>query len=278
MDQISILSAIMVSFPDAIMVAIIGTLVMGKFFFIKDKQNILRIIIFAIIATTAFYFIRRTVNNINEQLILSILLYSLLFIFIMKFKFYESLIASILTIVVIIIIEAIYVAPLLGITRASVNDLYTSDIKRFLYSFPERGIQIALIFLSIKFKIKIVDFESKNIKKKEYYAHLFVTLVATCTLIFLAAVITKILLFDNGDYNSSTNLILLRLNVYITIFVTVVLIFAIKHTNEFCKNKNALNNNELIQSLDYINNLIHDKNYDEAKEILKNMRDHISSE
>lgn len=277
LDKISIVGIFTASFPETLLFIILGLLAIGKFNFLKEKSNLVRIIISSLIATIAFYYIRPSVNNVIENLIVSFFLYELLFLFIVRLRFYESILSSIFTISMIVLIEALYLGPLLAISGLSIEQMYASDLKRFLFSLPERVIQIILIFLSIKYRIKIVDLESTGVNKRGHYAQLIVNILSAGTLAFLVAVITKALLFDHGNFNNSTTLLLLRINVYLTLFVTVSLLMAIKSLDEFHRNKRDLNNKELVQSLEYVSKLMDNKDFAEAKESIENLKNHISS-
>lgn len=278
MDKLSITSLIIVSLPDAVMVALIGLVSIGKFSYFKNANNFIRIAIFGVLSAVIIFFSRAFVRNVVEQLVVSILLYSLLFIFIMRLKFYESILASLFGMIVLVFMEVIITPPILALTNTTMLQIYQNDWWRFIYSSPERIIQVILVFLSMRFKIKIFDFDSTNIKKMDYYIQIFVTLLSTVTLIFLVAVITKALLFDRGDFTNATTLLLLRLNLYISLFITVILVLALKSTNEYYQKKHDLNNNEYRQSLEYLSELIKEKRIDMAEETIDKLKQHIAKE
>jgi len=275
LDKLSLISLITVSLPDAIMIALIGLLSIGKFSYFKNKFNYVKIAIFAILSSTALYFIRPIVSDLIEQLIVGILLYSLLFIFILGLKFYESILAGLIGMIILVLIEAFYVPSLLSITRLKIEEVFNNDFNRFLYSSPERVIELVIVYISLRFKLKIFDFDKTNIKKIDYYVQIFTSLLSIATLVFLVAVITKTLLFDRGNIVNSTTMLLLRLNVFISLFVIVILLLAIKNINEYHEKKNMLNNNEFRQNLDYISDLINEKKFEEVKESIAVLKSHI---
>jgi hypothetical protein len=86
------------------------------------------------------------------------------------------------------------------------------------------------------------------------------------------------LLIDTNTMVSTQNIYLLRLNIYIAVFVTIILTLAVKSVYAFYKNKNTLNNNEVIQSLEYIQGLLNEQNYEEANEALGTLKKHITEQ
>lgn len=279
MDRMSIFSIFIVSFPEELLIGLIGILAIGKFNFFKSTSNIIRLFIFAIVAAISSYFLRRSLTaDSTEVLLLTILIFSLLFIFIMQFKFYESIIAVLFAYILFIIIEAVCYLSISSIIPITAKEIYSSDFKRFLITLPERVIQIMLVILSFRYKLKIIDLENVNIKKKGYYIQVFVYMFSISTFVFLAILMTKTLFFDHGNLANATNTLLLRFNIYLTLFVIVILTLAIRNTHEFYKNKNILSNTEFLQNLDYISHLIEEKNYIEAKESIDNLKTHINKQ
>jgi len=74
---------------------------------------------------------------------------------------------------------------------------------------------------------------------------------------------------------SSQNVYLLRINIFISLFVTIILTLAVKNIHEFYKNKNTLNNNEIVQNIEYIYRLIDEQKINEAKNALISLKSHI---
>ncbi|MCX7922751.1 MAG: hypothetical protein N3B21_12195 [Clostridia bacterium] len=275
MDYISIPIIVFASFPEAIIVTLFGIIAIGKVNYIKSSGNLFRIFLVASLAAISTYFIRRSVGNEIENLLISIFIVTILYIVIMRFKFYESIFSTTFGFIIFILTEIICLVLVSAITGIKLNAAYISDTTRILITIPERLVQVSLIIVSIYKNIKIIDLESTAIKRKEYYIQLIVYMVSIGTLVFLAIVMAKMALFDNGDFANSTNTFLLRLNIYLSLFVTIVLTLAVKTTHEFHKNKNALNNSEFLQNLDYISHLINEKKYQEANEAVDSLKSHI---
>jgi len=211
-----------------------------------------------------------------ESTLLILFSYIISIIFVMKFKFYESIAASIFAFSLLLLVE-IPVAVVIGsILRVDNDKAFTeSTTLYFAIFFVIRLLQFLLAFLFYRFKFKVINMEYPNNMVNEYYIQLFVYLISICTLGFLAFLMARMLLIDTNTMVSTQNIYLLRLNIYITVFVTIILSLAVKSVYVFYKNKNTLNNNEVIQSLEYIQSLLNEENYKEADEALSTLKEHI---
>lgn len=277
-DEISIVSLISVSIPEAIIVAVLGILAIGKFNFFNSKVNLVKIIIFGIISSCITFFVRRIYGNVIDVTITSILVLCLLYIFIVRLKFYESILATLFGFIAFIIIQTLSLILISSIFELKLDKAFIDDLTRFLIVLPERLIEIAVIFVSAKFKLRIIDLESTNIKRKEYYLQLVAYLIAILTLIFLSIVIGKVLLLEHGEGIDASSLLLLRINIYLSLFVTIALTIAVRNTHEYYKSKNSLSNTEILQNLDYITSLIDNESYNEVNRVISQLKTHICKE
>jgi hypothetical protein len=276
MDQISIPSILFVSFPEELVIAILGVIFIGKFSYFKQKSNYIRIFLFTALFASSMFFLRRAVSDVVENLLISVLISCILFIFVMRLKFYESILATLFSFITSIILQVASIATILAITGNSLDYMLKSDVNRFLVSLPERIIEVVLIVIAYKYRIKFIDLECTPIKRKEYYIQLFVYIFSIGTLISVSILIGKILFFDNGNIVSQSDELLLRLNIYLSLFVTIVLTLALKNMNEFYKNKRTLNDNEILQNLEYISGLIKEEKHLDAQDELESLKSHIS--
>lgn len=275
MQQLSIMGAIFISFPEAVIISIIGILAIGKFNFFDNKKNYLKILLYAVISSVLAYFIRNRLDN-EESLLLYLFISSLLFIFIIRLKFYESIFATIFGIVITLIItEIICLLSVSAITGIKMEEAYKNELILILFSIPERLVQISLILISTRFNIKILDLETAAIKRREYYIQLIVYFISISSLLFLAVIMARMLLLDHGNIINPTNSLLLRLNIYLSLFVTVILTLAIRSTHEHYKNKNILNNTEVKQNLQYISGLLQEKKYNDAQDAVNTLQMYI---
>ncbi|MEG6614634.1 hypothetical protein V6C42_17470 [Pseudoclostridium thermosuccinogenes] len=279
MAQSSIVSVLTISFPEAIAIILLGLLSTGKSEYIRSKINLARVLAMAALSSVMSFFIRKVVGSEIENLLVSFIMFTLLYIFIIRLTVYESTMASLLSLVLFTIEQTACILLLTAITGINFENVISNDILLFLFFIPERIVEAVLIFIFMKYNIKIIDFEKMNLKKKEFYLQLFVYIISICTLIFITNLLAKLAIYGDIDaINNSTNSILVRINIYLTIFVTIVLTIAIKSTNDYYKNKSFLSNNELKQSLKYISNLLEEKNYEELKDALDKLNDHISKQ
>lgn len=276
MDQISIISLIFVSFPEGLVVAVLGILLIGKFYYLRDKENIIRLAVFGLLYAISSYFIRRFAQSVIENSLIYLFIVFLSFVFILKLKFYESIMASLLGLFIgLFVLQTVSLLPLLAFTNIDLNTAYLDDTTRILLTLPERFLEIILIFICYRYKLRIIDFDNTNVNKKEYLIQLFVYLVSIMTLVFLTIVMANMIFFNKGNFINESNTLLLRINIYLTLFVTIILTLAIKSLSEHYKNKSKLTNNEFLQSLEYLSKTIDQNSIDEAKEILHTMKVHI---
>ncbi|WP_010246597.1 hypothetical protein [Acetivibrio cellulolyticus] len=274
MDKPSYLSILLISFPESLLIGIISILAIGKFSFFKDKKNLIRMLIFAAISAITSFYVKQAVTS-EEALLVYLFLTTLLFIYLLRLKLYESILASIFGVVIQLIIEIFWIIIIQPFIGAKIDDIYSNVGTLFLLALPARLLQIALIYMSHKFKIKIIDLENKNIQKKKYYIKITVYVVFIGTFIFIAFLLTKILVFGDGNNASLMDNWLVRINIYLTLFVTTILTLAIKNTHEFYKNNNKLNNNEFLQNIEYISNLMEEENITEAKDAINSLKEYL---
>jgi hypothetical protein len=189
----------------------------------------------------------------------------------------KAFFATLFSTLIFIITEAICLASISAITGIKMDD-EIADFTRFLMTVPERVVQSILIFLSYKYTIKIIDLETTSSKKKGYYTQLFVYVISAGMLTFLTVIMARLLLYDNSSFLSKTSTLMLRINLYLTMFVTTVLTLAIRSINEFYKNKNTLSNNELKQSLDYISKLAEQGDSENVKKALDSLKMHVEKQ
>lgn len=271
----SYLSFILISLPESFFIGILSILSIGKFSFLREnKKNIVRILIYAIISATLSLYFRNRVSG-EESILVYILITPLLFIFLLKLKLYESIIASIFGLVLQVMTEVSWLSLVQPFIVNDIDNIYSNTISLFLLSLPTRMLQLVLILLSYKFRIKIIDFEGKDVKKKEYYIQIIVYVLSIGTLVFLAFLLTKMVVFGDPNEVLSIDGSLIRINIYLILFVIIILTLAVKNTTDYYKNKNKLNNNEFLQNIIYISNLINEENITEAKDAIERLKRHL---
>ncbi|AEV66783.1 hypothetical protein Clocl_0025 [Acetivibrio clariflavus DSM 19732] len=271
----SYLGFLLISLPEAFLIGILSILSVGKFsFFSENKKNIIRILIYAIISAALSLYFHNRVSG-EESLLVYILITPLLFIFLLKLKLYESIIASIFGLALQVITEVLWLSFAQPFIASNIDFIYSNTILLFLLSLPTRMLQLALIILSYKFRIKIIDFERKDVKKKEYYIQIIVYVLSVSTLVFLAFLLTKMVIFGDPNEVLSIDGSLIRINIYLILFVIIILTLAVKNTTDYYKNKNKLNTNEFLQNITYISNLINEENITEAKDAIERLKTHL---
>ncbi|HPC99782.1 MAG TPA: hypothetical protein PLA01_00350 [Acetivibrio sp.] len=276
MQGMSFLKFFLVSFPEQLLFVFLGSFAIGKYSYFKIRSNYYRVLAVSLIMVGMSYLLKDKLGWGAESTLLILFSYIISIIFVMKFKFYESIAASIFAFSLLLLVE-IPVAVVIGsILRVDNDKAFTeSTTLYFAIFFVIRLLQFLLAFLFYRFKFKVINMEYPNNMVNEYYIQLFVYLISICTLGFLAFLMARMLLIDTNTMVSTQNIYLLRLNIYITVFVTIILSLAVKSVYVFYKNKNTLNNNEVIQSLEYIQSLLNEENYKEADEALSTLKEHI---
>jgi len=277
MAQSSIINILTISFPEAIIIILMGLISIGRFGHIRNKSNIIKILFIAILSSVLSYFIRKVIDNEIENILISFIVFTLLYIFVLRLTVYESAMASLLSLIVFAVAQTVSIMLMGSITKTNFEDIVMNNLMLFIFVIPERVIEILLIYFSLKYEIKIIDFEKESFKKRDFYIQMFVYIICICTLVPLMMLLAKTVIYNDLDsIIDSTNSLLIRLNIYLTIFVTIVLTIAIKNTSDYYKNKHSLNTNELKQNLEYISSLLDEKNYDELKDAVDKLSERIS--
>lgn len=276
MNNSSYLSLVLISFPESFLIGILSILTIGKFSFLKDRNNLIRLLIYAGISATLSFYIHNKFND-EEGLLVYMFITPLLFIFLLRLKLYESILASIFGLVLQVMTEVLWLSIVQPFIGNDIGTIYSNVSQLFFLSLPTRLLQLVLIFLSYKFRFKIIDLENKDIKKKEYYIQLVVYVISIGTLIFLAFLLTKMVVFGDSNNALLINNFFIRINIYLTLFVTVILTLAVKNTTDYYKNKSRLNNNEFLQNLEYISDLMKEENILEARDAIESLKTHIQT-
>jgi hypothetical protein len=278
MNNLSFVNFMLISFPEQLIIFFLGTLFIGKKNILKSPVNIIKVVSISLLMSILNYLTRKYLEQETfelESTIFSILIFILLLIYVLKYRFYEAISLSVFGFLLIAIIEiplSLLLKGLLGIT--SQTDVYNDYAKLIPWVLSVRFSQTLTAFILYKYDIKVLDMENCDIKKKEFYIQITVYLISILSLGFLAIVMAKVLIFN--DNISSSNISLLRMNLCMTLFITAILTVAVRGTYMYYKNKSALSNNEVTQSIEYIDSMITQENYREAKEALQNLKSHIN--
>ena len=279
MQGMSFLKFLLVSFPEHLLFIFLGSFAIGKYSFFKIRSNYYRVLAVSFLMIGLSYLFKEKLGLGAESTLLILFSYIILIIFVMKFKFYESIAASIFAFSLLLLVEIPVTVVMGSVLGVESNKAFMENFTLyFMIFFVTRLLQSLLVVLFYRFKFKVINMEYPNNMAKEYNKQLFVYLISICTLGFLAFLMTRMLLIDTNTMVSTQNIYLLRLNIYIAVFVTIILTLAVKSVYAFYKNKNTLNNNEVIQSLEYIQGLLNEQNYEEANEALGTLKKHITEQ
>ncbi|GAE89277.1 hypothetical protein [Acetivibrio straminisolvens] len=276
MQNMSLLQFILVSFSEQVIFVFLGTFSIGKYSYLKTRSNHYRILITAILVTFISYILREKLGLVSEGPLLVLFVDIILIILIMKFNFYEAVTASVLGFSLIMLVEipfSVIITMILGIDGE--KELYQNALNFAIFVSIIRSLHIILAVSIYRFKFKVVNMENTNIRTKVYYLQLIVYLISLCTIAFLAFLMTRMLIFEKTIMTLYQNVYLLKLNIFVSLFVTIILTLAVKNIHEFYKNRSTLNNNEILQSIEYIYRLVDEQNIGEAKDALISLKSHI---
>lgn len=278
MERLSNIGILTVSLPEGLILALLGILAIGKFNYLENKLNYIRILLMGVIIAILSNIVRANMDSQIECAVINMFITFFLYVVVIRLKFYESVMSALLGLLIISIIQTFALLCVSLISGISYNDAFQSDLRLFTFLIPERIIEIAVILVSLRFNLKIIDLESATIKRKEYIIQIVVYIISICSLLFLSYSMVKVIINENTSLTDSTNQVLLRINIYTALFVTFVLTIAMRSITEHYKKKNTLNNNEIIQSLDYIKDLIDEKDFLKAKNSIDGLKQHISEQ
>ncbi len=276
MDNISILSILIVSIPESLAIFLISILLTGKANFNKKSDLFLKLSIASIIHCIIAFFSRRLSSSISENLLILLFFNILIYIVVFRFKLYESIACTLLGISSVVLFEVSTSEATLHLMKITIEEVYSSDSLRFLLSLPSRILQIILIFIIIKFKIKIFDFENTVSLKKEFNIQLVVYFLLIFIFILISVFLLTPIIFEDTSVINTSDIPIIRFNVYLSVFTIVILALVIRNFQDYYKRKSKLSSNEFKQNLDYLNDLLKEGNIEEAKETVKTLRDHLN--
>lgn len=278
MERLSNIGILIVSFPEGLILTLFGIFSIGRFNYLENKLNYFKIALMSGVIAILSNIVRANMDNQIECVFINLFITFFLYVVILRLKFYESIMAAILGVLVISIVQTFALVCVTLISGISYDEAFQNDLKLFMFLLPERIIEIVIILFSHRFNLKIIDLESATAKRKEYIIQIVVYIISICTLLILSYTMVKVIINENNSITDSTNQVLLRINIYMALFVTFVLTIAMRSITEHYKKKNTLNNNEIIQSLDYIKGLIDDKDFIKAKNSIDGLKQHISEQ
>ncbi|NLC68610.1 MAG: hypothetical protein GX754_07485 [Clostridiaceae bacterium] len=167
MDDMSVVSILCVSFPEEILVVLTTLIIAGY----KDalnfsiRKNILKLLLTSIILTVISVAFRPFLHLFIYNVIIALVFYPIVIYFIFKHNIFQAFIGVLLSIVVLIIGEAILLSSTIKLFNISLEIAYSSDIIRFLISLPVRIFQVFVII--ILSKVRNIKFHAIKLTTEE---------------------------------------------------------------------------------------------------------------
>jgi hypothetical protein len=270
--HVTILSTILLSFPEYLCACIIGLLLIGKHDMLTNKRYYFRIFLYTAISCIGYFFTRPIISGSIEWLPFYIVSSTFLYVFIFRFQYFESLMASTFQLIIIFLLDISITTIFIHIFNLNAVSAVSTEWLLFIMSIFVRFIHILLIVFIFRRNFKIIDFKNKPLKYKKYYASLFLYLMISLILILLLLTLTKILLLGSNNLD-----ILLHTNIYVVPAMILLLVLAMKNDNSLKKKQTELSKKEFIQNLNYIDNLIKKGRLNEASDSLNTLKDFIST-
>ena len=108
MNNLSFVNFMLISFPEQLIIFFLGTLFIGKKNILKSPVNIIKVVSISLLMSILNYLTRKYLEQETfelESTIFSILIFILLLIYVLKYRFYEAISLSVFGFLLIAIIE-----------------------------------------------------------------------------------------------------------------------------------------------------------------------------
>lgn len=224
MFQITLITMVLISFPEAMLIAALSLLIVGV------KPTFKQLALIGVFQALFSYFVRLLPLDLNIIFLLQLIFSTINMYFIVSIPYSLSVIAELIGITIYMGIEAVSAMTLLHITGLSVQEIYASELLRLMFFLPQGVATILTIFLVNKFKVKPPDFfidilkkHPKNLKK---FFPLIVVMVAQ-TMVF-SLIFSSNFLMSNFDFNNQDFFPMEVKIVFIIILLQLLLFLLIK--------------------------------------------------
>lgn len=155
MDKMSLLSLILVSMPEALLVTMLGFQLAG----LKIMPQ--QLIIIGIAQTASSYFIRLLTIPFGLHSLVQIVIYILIIRIITGIPLRRVTIIALLGLVIYATLDAVIVPPLLSITGYSLQDIFARDDMRIGVFLPQAAIILLFIIACRRYNFHLLNFASE---------------------------------------------------------------------------------------------------------------------
>lgn len=238
MDKMSVTSVLLVSFPEMLLI-VISTLTIAGYRDIlnfKEKKNLINLFLCSLLMTIISVACRAILPSATLNFILMAVLYPIIIHCIYRYRIISTILGIILSLIIIILGESIFITILLKVTGLSLETVYASNILRLLFSVPIRLSQLLVIALACKLR-------RINLKFVQLSVHEWIQ-ITLLALMILSSMFSIESGFKNIKRDVNT-IIKLIINVFIAIIFSTWMIISIFRIKKISKVNQKINNFEL---------------------------------
>ena len=155
MDRMSLLSLLLVSLPEALLVTMLGFQLAGL------RIMPLQLIVIGIAQTASSYFIRLSPIPFGLHSLVQIVIYILILRVVTGIPLHRVTIIALLGLVIYATLDAAIVPPLLSITGYSLQDIFARDDMRIGVFLPQAAIILLFIIACRRYNFHLLNFASE---------------------------------------------------------------------------------------------------------------------
>jgi len=278
MEQFSLVEFLTMSIPEEFLLCFFVWTILGK----KDTVKFRMVLATTLITAIAFVGFQFFSNwELALTGILNLLVFTVIIFFTYKLSAFESIISSLLSMVISTLIQFVVMNVSVLITNNKLNTIEGLPYKTRLLLFIPTFILYCLLSLIIyKLNIKVLNFKSK--KTNAYYLNRIRFIVLQLTFTFII-ILFNIRLYWNNKllFNSFNDKVLVFMNLTLIAVFTILIVISVFRLGKGIQmeeeQKRSFDNREFLQNIDYLSKLMEMKDYLEAEKILEYIKNDISS-
>lgn len=162
MDNMPFSSLLFNSFPESIIIVILGLQLMGQ------ELNALKIIIISIISAVSAFFVRSLPLPYGVHTIMGVLILTLLLFWIHRIECKVAFASALLAISCLITTQLTISSLFLKISGLTIKEILSNNILRILVPLPELLVLGVTAFILVKYNISFVKDKTINNSKHQY--------------------------------------------------------------------------------------------------------------
>lgn len=160
MDKMSLLSILLVSVPEEFLIVLMLCLLVGRRDIInfRQKSNIYRVIIATVLTVAWADFIRAHIENVLFIFTSNMVVATIVYVLVLRIKWYKASLGVLVIFVIHLVIESIAAIGMLAISGVTLEQMYSNDIMRIIFTLPIRLMQVAIVVLLYNLKKTMISF------------------------------------------------------------------------------------------------------------------------